>query len=141
MILIPIYLQNNRGMTALESGLFLLPGSIAMAIMSPIAGRMYDRYGIKWIGIFSTIVLVATTVAYSNLTYTSRIVLLGFIYLVRSIGLTFLTMPLSTTGLNSLPSKLHGDGTAMQFTLLAIAGAIGTAVMPSIMTTQTDLFV
>ena len=58
MILIPIYLQSNRGMTALESGLFLLPGSIAMAIMSPIAGRMYDRYGIKWIGIFGTVVLV-----------------------------------------------------------------------------------
>ena len=58
MILIPIYLQSNRGMTALESGLFLLPGSIAMAIMSPIAGRLYDRYGIKWIGIFGTVYLL-----------------------------------------------------------------------------------
>lgn len=141
MILIPIYLQSNRGMTALESGLFLLPGSIAMAIMSPIAGRMYDRYGIKWIGIFGTVVLVGTTTAYTNLTYTSGIVLLAFIYLVRSIGLTFLTMPLTTAGLNSLPSKLHGDGTAMQNTLQAIAGAIGTAVMTTIMTTQTNLFV
>ncbi|WP_186670955.1 DHA2 family efflux MFS transporter permease subunit [Sporosarcina sp. BP05] len=141
MILIPIYLQSNRGMTALESGLFLLPGSIAMAIMSPIAGRMYDRYGIKWIGIFGTVVLVGTTAAYTNLTYTSGIVLLAVIYLVRSIGLTFLTMPLTTAGLNSLPSKLHGDGTAMQNTLQAIAGAIGTAVMTTIMTTQTNLFV
>ncbi|MCZ2258433.1 DHA2 family efflux MFS transporter permease subunit [Sporosarcina sp. G11-34] len=141
MILIPIYLQSNRGMTALESGLFLLPGSIAMAIMSMIAGRMYDRYGIKWIGIFGTILLVVTTAAYTNLTYTSGIVLLAFIYIVRSIGLTFLTMPLTTAGLNSLPSKLHGDGTAMQNTLQAIAGAIGTAVMTTIMTTQTNLFV
>lgn len=141
MILIPIYLQSNRGMTALESGLFLLPGSIAMAIMSPIAGRMYDRYGIKWIGIFGTVLLVGTTAFYSNLTYTSGIVFLAFIYIVRSIGLTFLTMPLTTAGLNSLPSNLHGDGTAMQNTLQAIAGAIGTAVMTTIMTTQTNLFV
>ena len=141
MILIPIYLQSNRGMSALESGLFLLPGSIAMAIMSPIAGKMYDRYGIKWLGIFGTIVLVGTTAAYTNLTYTTGIILLAFIYLVRSIGLTFLTMPLTTAGLNSLPSKLHGDGTAMQNTLQAIAGAIGTAVMTTIMTTQTNLFV
>ena len=141
MILIPIYLQSNRGMSALESGLFLLPGSIAMAIMSPIAGKMYDRYGIKWLGIFGTIVLVGTTAAYTNLTYTTGIILLAFFYLVRSIGLTFLTMPLTTAGLNSLPSKLHGDGTAMQNTLQAIAGAIGTAVMTTIMTTQTNLFV
>lgn len=141
MILLPIYLQNNRGMTALESGLFLLPGSIAMAIMSPIAGRMYDRYGIKWLGIFGTVVLVGTTAAYTNLTYISGIVFLVLIYTIRSIGLTFLTMPLTTAGLNGLPSKLHGDGTAMQNTLQAIAAAIGTAVMTTIMTTQTNVFV
>ena len=128
-------------MTALETGLFLLPGSIAMAILSPIAGKMYDRYGIKWIGIFGAVALVGSTAAYTSLTYTSGIVLLAFIYVVRSIGVTFLTMPLTTAGLNSLPSKLHGDGTAMQNTLQAIAGAIGTAVMTTIMTTQTKLFV
>ena len=141
MILIPIYLQNNRGMSALDSGLFLLPGSIAMAIMSPIVGRMYDRYGIKWIGLFGTFVLVVTTAFYTNLTYTSGIVFLAFIYVVRSIGLTFLLMPLTTAGLNSLKSNLYGDGTAMQNTIQAIAGAIGTAVMMTIMTTQTNLFV
>lgn len=141
MILLPIYLQSNRGMTALESGLFLLPGSIAMAIMSPIAGRIYDRYGIKWIGVFGTVVLVGTTAVYTNLTYASGIAFLVSIYVIRSIGLTFLTMPLTTAGLNALPSKLHGDGTAMQNTLQAIAAAIGTAVMTTIMTTQTNLFV
>lgn len=141
MILIPIYLQTNRGFTALESGLFLLPGSIAMAIMSPIAGKMYDRYGIKWLGIFGTIVLLGTTSLYTNLTYASGIILLSFIYLVRSVGLTFLTMPLSTAGLNALPSKYYGDGTAMQNTILAISGAMGTAIMTTIMTTQTTLFV
>ena len=141
MILIPIYLQSNRGMTALESGLFLLPGSIVMAIMSPIAGRMFDRYGIKWIGILGAVLMVGTTAAYTNLSYTSGILFLAGIYIVRSFGLTFLVMPLTTAGLNSLPNKLHGDGTAMQNTLQAIAAAIGTAVMTTLMTTQTNLFV
>ena len=141
MILIPIYLQTNRGFTALESGLFLLPGSIAMVIMSPIAGKMYDRYGIKWLGIFGTVILLGTTSLYTNLTYGSGIILLSFIYLVRSVGLTFLTMPLSTAGLNALPSKYYGDGTAMQNTILAISGAMGTAIMTTIMTMQTTLFV
>ncbi|KOS69806.1 hypothetical protein AEA09_08995 [Lysinibacillus contaminans] len=141
MILIPIYLQSNRGMTALESGLFLLPGSIAMAIMSPIAGKMFDRYGIKWMGLFGTVVLVGTTLVYTNLTYTTGIVFLSFIYIVRSIGLTFLTMPIATVGLNALPGKLHGHGSAMQNTMLAISGAIGAAVMTTIMATQTKLFV
>lgn len=140
MILLPIYLQNNRGLSALESGLFMLPGSVVMAILSPIAGRMFDRYGIKWIGIFGTVVLVLATAMYTNLTYTSGIILLSMVYVVRSIGLTFVTMPMTTVGLNSLPGKLHGDGTAMQSTIQAISGAIGTAVMTTIMTTQTNFF-
>ena len=140
MILIPIYLQTNRGFSALESGLFLLPGSIVMAILSPIAGRMFDRYGMKWIGIFGTVLLVFATGMFTNLTYTSGIIFLSIVYIVRSVGLTFVTMPLTTAGLNGLPSKLYGDGTAMQSTIQAISGAIGTAVMTTIMTTQTNLF-
>lgn len=137
MILIPIYLQTNRGFTALKSGLFLLPGSIEMAIMSPIAGKLYDRHGIKWLGIIGTLILLGTTSLYTNLTYASGIILLSLIYLVRSIGLNFLTMPLSTAGLNALPSKHYGHGTAMQNTVLAISGAMGTAIMMM----QTNLFV
>ncbi|MGG3858098.1 DHA2 family efflux MFS transporter permease subunit [Metabacillus fastidiosus] len=141
MILLPIYLQNNRGMTALESGLFLLPGSIVMAIMSPIAGKMYDRYGMKWIGIVGSVILIASTAAYTNLVYSTGIMFMIIIYMIRSFGVTFLTMPLTTTGLNSLRPELHGHGTAMQNTLQAISGAIGTAVMTTIMTTQTKWFV
>lgn len=140
MILLPIYLQSNRGLSALESGLFLLPGSIAMAIMSPIAGRIFDRHGIKWLGILGTLIIVLATAMFTNLTYTTGIVFLSIIYIVRSIGLTFIMMPMTTAGLNSLPSKLYGDGTAMQNTIQAIAGAIGTAVMTTIMTTQTNWF-
>lgn len=140
MILLPIYLQSNRGLSALESGLFLLPGSIAMAIMSPIAGRIFDRYGIKWLGIIGILIIVLGTSMFTNLTYTTGIVFLSIIYVIRSIGLIFVMMPMTTAGLNSLPSKLYGDGTAMQNTIQAIAGAIGTAVMTTIMTTQTNWF-
>ena len=141
MILLPTYLQSSRGMTALESGLFLLPGSIVMAIMSPIAGKLYDRHGMKWIGITGVTILVITTAMYTNLTYTTGVVLMIVIYMVRSFGVTFLTMPLMTAGLNSLRPTLQGHGTAMQNTLQSISGAIGTAVMTTIMATQTKLFI
>ncbi|MGM0876212.1 MAG: DHA2 family efflux MFS transporter permease subunit [Bacillota bacterium] len=141
MILLPIYLQESRGMSALESGLFLLPGSIVMAIMSPISGRMYDRYGMKWIGIVGAICLVASTAAFTNLTYSTGIILMVIIFMIRSFGATFLIMPLTTTGLNSLRPELHGHGTAMQNTLQAISGAVGTAIMTTIMTTHMNLFV
>ncbi|OAB40324.1 DHA2 family efflux MFS transporter permease subunit [Paenibacillus antarcticus] len=141
MILLPTYLQSSRGMSALESGLFLLPGSIVMAIMSPIAGRLFDKHGMKWIGITGVTILVITTAMYTNLSYTTGVVLMIVIYMVRSFGVTFLTMPLMTAGLNSLRPVLQGHGTAMQNTLQSISGAIGTAVMTTIMATQTKLFI
>ena len=42
MILLPIFLQNIRGFTPLDSGLLLLPGALLMGIMSPITGAMFD---------------------------------------------------------------------------------------------------
>jgi Na+/melibiose symporter-like transporter len=44
MILLPIYLQNGRGFTAFDAGLLLLPGAIINAFMSPVTGKMYDRF-------------------------------------------------------------------------------------------------
>lgn len=49
MILLPLYLQNARGYTAMESGLLMLPGAILMGLLSPVSGKLYDRYGAKWI--------------------------------------------------------------------------------------------
>lgn len=45
MFLLPIYLQNLVGFTALQSGLLLLPGAIVMLIMSPISGILFDKFG------------------------------------------------------------------------------------------------
>jgi len=47
LILLPIYLQNGRGFTVFESGLFLLSGAVINAFLSPITGKMYDKYGAK----------------------------------------------------------------------------------------------
>lgn len=105
--------------------------------MSPIAGKLYNRHGIKWLGIIGTLILLGTTSLYTNLTYASGIILLSLIYLLRSIGLTFPAMPLSMAVLNALPSKQYGHGTDMQNTVLAISGEVGTAIMMM----QINLFV
>lgn len=45
MILTPAYVQNVRGISPLDSGLMMLPGAIAMGIMSPITGKLFDQFG------------------------------------------------------------------------------------------------
>ncbi len=141
MILLPIYLQSSRGMSALETAFFLLPGTILMGITSPLAGRLYDRFGVKWLGFIGMLLLVMTTAFYTNLTETTGVLPMVIVYTVRSFGLTFLFMPLMTAGLNALRPELHGHGATMQNTLQAIAGSIGAAIMTTIMTAQSNLYI
>ena len=60
------------------------------------------------------------------------------IYSVRSVGMSMVFMPVSTNGLNQLPRRLYPHGTAMNNTLNQVAGAIGTALMVTLMTTYAN---
>ena len=137
MILLPIYLQNGRGFTALDAGLLLLPGALVNAFMSPVTGKMYDRFGAKPLFIIGLIFVIPSMWVVTDLSDTTTY---GFI-MIRTIflriGLSFITMPLNTAGLNALPKTLVTHGTAVNNTLRQIAGAIGSAVVITIFTAQT----
>ena len=80
MLLLPIYLQNIRGFTAMESGLLLLPGSLLMGLMGPLAGKLFDRYGIRPLAIFGLLIITYTTYQYTHLSMdTSYLTSCGYI--------------------------------------------------------------
>jgi len=137
MILLPIYLQNGRGFTALDAGLLLLPGALVNAFMSPVTGKMYDRFGAKPLFIIGLIFVIPSMWVVTDLsdTTTYNFIMIRTIFL--RIGLSFITMPLNTAGLNALPKTLVTHGTAVNNTLRQIAGAIGSAVVITIFTAQT----
>lgn len=137
MILLPIYLQNGRGFTALDAGLLLLPGALVNAFMSPITGKMYDRFGAKPLFIIGLIFVIPSMWVVTDLTETTTFSFLMIRTIFLRIGLSFITMPLNTAGLNALPKTLVTHGTAVNNTLRQIAGAIGSAVVITIFTAQT----
>ncbi|XTP55734.1 DHA2 family efflux MFS transporter permease subunit [Niallia sp. Krafla_26] len=135
MILLPIYVQNIRGISPMDAGLLMLPGAILMAFMSPLTGRLFDRFGGKILAIIGLTITVVTTFAFSQLRMDTPYMYLMLIYSVRSVGMSMVFMPVSTNGLNQLPRSLYPHGTAVNNTLNQVAGAIGTALMVTIMTT------
>lgn len=137
MILLPIYLQNGRGFTALDAGLLLLPGALVNAFMSPVTGKMYDRFGAKPLFMIGLIFVIPSMWVVTDLTETTAFSFLMIRTIFLRIGLSFITMPLNTAGLNALPKTLVTHGTAVNNTLRQIAGAIGSAVVITIFTAQT----
>ncbi|MCK8487646.1 DHA2 family efflux MFS transporter permease subunit [Paenibacillus sp. MBLB2552] len=136
MILLPIYLQKIRGFSPLESGLLLMPGAILMGIMSPITGMIFDRIGARWLAVIGLAITAVTTWEFSNLTDSTTYSHLILMYTARMFGMSMLMMPIQTAGLNQLPARLNAHGTAMSNTLRTIAGALGTALLVTIMSSR-----
>lgn len=132
--LIPLYVQSVRGAGALQTGLLLLPGAILMGIMSPISGRLYDRFGVRWLAIagFGLITSALITLALLSLESTLHQVMIAFS--LHMLGISTLMMPLITAGINALPRRLIAQGTAVNNTLRMIGGSIFTAVLVSVTT-------
>lgn len=137
MILIPIYLQNIRGFSPLESGLLLLPGAIISAIMSPITGALFDRIGAKPLALVGLGLTAVTTLLFANLTDETGYYFMMFAYTMRMVGISMIMMPIMTAGLNQLPRRLYSHGTAMANTLRQMSGSIGTAFLVTVMSSQT----
>ncbi|MBY7665374.1 DHA2 family efflux MFS transporter permease subunit [Staphylococcus agnetis] len=138
MILLPLYLQNLRGFSALDSGLLLLPGAIIMGLMGPIAGKLLDTIGIKPLAIVGLAIMTYATWELTKLTMDTPYVSILMIYILRSFGMSFIMMPIMTAGMNALPSRLISHGNALMNTSRQLAGSIGTAILVTVMTRQTE---
>ncbi|MCO0601204.1 DHA2 family efflux MFS transporter permease subunit [Peribacillus butanolivorans] len=137
MMLLPLYLQNARGFTALESGILMLPGALLMGLLSPAVGKIFDRFGAKWLTIIGIAIIIISTVGFIDLTDSTSYTFLLLMSTVRRIGMAMFLMPIQTAGLNQLPSSLYAHGTAISNTIRQVAGAIGTALLVTVMTNST----
>ncbi|WP_371371039.1 DHA2 family efflux MFS transporter permease subunit [Sporomusa aerivorans] len=138
IILMPIYLQETMSYTVLQTGLLLLPGALISALMSPIAGRLFDKFGAKPLalaGLFFTIIAIGGV---TNLSETTSYDYLMIRTIVLRIGMSLIIMPVNTGGLNALSRHLNADGTAASNTVRQVAGSIGTALPVTIMTIRTQ---
>jgi EmrB/QacA subfamily drug resistance transporter len=138
MILMPIYIQTIRGISPMESGLLMLPGALMMGIMSPITGRLFDKYGARALATIGLTIMIVTTYFFSRLDMETSYTSLILLYTIRSFGMSMVMMPVMTNGLNQLPMRDNPHGTALNNTLQQVSGAIGSALLITIMNNRTE---
>jgi len=139
MILMPIYVQTIRGISPMDSGLLMLPGAIVMGIMSPITGKLFDKYGARTLAVIGLIITIVTTYYFSKIGLHTAYSTLVLLYTLRMFGMSMVMMPVMTNGLNQLPAYNNPHGTAMNNTLQQVSGAIGSAVLITVMNNITTV--
>jgi len=140
MMLLPIFLQNGLGYSPLRAGLVMLPGGIVMGIMSPITGRLFDKFGAKWLAVIGLGLTALTLWKFAFITVTTPYLEIMVMNTVLMLGISMLMMPVMTNALNQLPSPLYPHGTAIISTLQQVAGAVGTALLVTVMSTSAERF-
>jgi DHA2 family lincomycin resistance protein-like MFS transporter len=137
-ILLPIYLQNIRGFTPLQTGVFLLPGGVLMGVAAPFVGRIFDRSGPLALSTTGAALLTIALWGFTTLTAATPVGLMLTLHIAFNTGLALLFTPIFATGLNQLPRSLHAHGSAIFSTLQQVAGAVGTALLVTIMATGAE---
>ena len=132
VILLPLYLQEVRGLTSLETGLTLLPGGLAMGLLGPFIGRLFDKVGPLPLTVTGSSLLVLALFQFSLLDAGTPVGWIIALHVGLSLGLALIFTPAFTTGLNPLPPHLYSHGSAIMSTLQQVAGAAGTALLVSI---------
>ncbi len=135
LILLPLYMQGALHLSVLSSGLLLLPGGLAMGLLSPTVGRLFDKFGPRPLLLPGlTMVSAALWALAALLRADSPWWILLVCHVALSLGLACVFTPLFTSSLGSLPARLYSHGSAIVSTVQQVAGAAGTALFISTMT-------
>ncbi|MCC8123692.1 MAG: multidrug efflux MFS transporter [Oscillospiraceae bacterium] len=133
-VIMPLYVQTTLGYSATVSGLVTLPGSLAMALVSPFAGRLYDKIGIKTLFVAGALFMLIGNGGMVFLSMATPVWVAALCNVVRCMAIGCLMMPLVSWGISGVKRELTAHGTALLTSLRTIAGAIGTAVFVGVMT-------
>ena len=134
-VMMPLYVQSVMGYSAVVSGLVTLPGSLATALVSPLAGKLYDKLGIRPIFLAGSAALVVSNLGMFLLTLSTPLWVSAVLNVVRNLAIGSLMMPLLTWGTSSVDPKKVADASSLLTAFRTMAGAIGSAVFVGIMTT------
>jgi DHA2 family lincomycin resistance protein-like MFS transporter len=136
MIVLPLVLQDALGMAPLTVGLLMLPGGVAMGVLGPVVGRLYDRFGPRPIMIPATAMVTIAVGAFSFISPTTSLFYILGAHILLMIGLAAVFTPLFSAALGVLEPHQYSHGSATISTVQQVAGAAGVALFIAIMTIQ-----
>ncbi|MDR7078214.1 EmrB/QacA subfamily drug resistance transporter [Neobacillus niacini] len=139
-LLLPIYVQTIRGISPLDTGLMLLPGALVNALMSPVNGRLFDKFGGRILAITGLLITTVTTYLFSRLSFETTYISMVILHAIRMFGMSMVFMPVSTNGLNQLPQRFYPHGTAMNNTMQQVSAAIGTGLLITLMSNRSESY-
>lgn len=130
--IIPNYLQLVNGRTALAAGLAMMPGCLIMSGISPLSGRIYDKFGETIPFLAGGCLVIIGQILFNVFIRRADIAVFILIYLVFAFGNGLCFSNAMTHGLKQIPESLQTDGNAFFNTFQQLFAAVGTSITTSL---------
>ncbi|MFD0695639.1 DHA2 family efflux MFS transporter permease subunit [Paenibacillus sp. GCM10027628] len=138
--MMPIFMQNVTGLTPMQTGLVMMPQSIAMAFMMPVTGKLVSKYGVVPLSALGLAILGFTTLELHVLSQETSTHWMSGLLIIRGIGIGLCMMPLSSAGMNTLPNHMIGRASSVSNVIRNVMASLGIALLTSIMNNRSTQY-
>jgi EmrB/QacA subfamily drug resistance transporter len=135
-VFFPIYMQTFRGWSPIQAGAALLPWTLMIVIFAPIAGKLSDRVGSRWLMAGGMSVVAICCLLLSTVTLTSSFWHMLPAFILGGLGMSFVMTPMSAAAMGAAPVAKAGVASGVLNTFRQVGVALGIGVMGAIITNR-----
>jgi EmrB/QacA subfamily drug resistance transporter len=139
LFLLPLFLQQLRGLSAFESGLTTFPQAIGVIISSQIVGRMYHQVGPRRLIFFGMLGMAAVTAPLIFVDLGTNLWWIRLIMFFRGICMAFAFVPMQAATYANISPADTGRASAIYSTQRQVAAALGVATLASVLISRTEV--
>ena len=132
LFLMSLYLQDERGFSAMHTGLLYLPVAVGALIFSPLSGRLVGRFGSRPSLLIAGTLITAATLMLTRLTATTAVWQLLAIFAVFGIGFSMVNAPITNAAVSGMPTDRAGAASAVASTSRQVGVSLGVALCGSV---------
>ncbi|MFF0258380.1 MFS transporter [Streptomyces microflavus] len=129
------YLQSVRGYSALQSGLLIVPLAAAQMIFAPRARLVVDRFGARAVCTVGMLLVAAGLASFALFGAGTPVWVMCLVFFVQGTGMAHIMPPVTVAVMQALPREKAGSGSAINNTFRQVGGALGIAVLGSVLST------
>ena len=125
MFLLPVFMEELLGYDATQSGLALMPRSLAMMLVTPLIGKLYNHVQPAYVVAFGGILFAIGSYVFSHITLESSTTDILIPMVITGFGFACLFIPLTTAALSTIPRQDVADAAGLNSFVRQIGGSIG----------------
>jgi MFS family permease len=137
VFLLPLLLQNLRGMSAIDTGLLLMPQAVAVMVFAPLSGKLYPKVGPRRMLAFSLVIFAISSFMFVGFDLESNVLWLLPIMILRGLAMAFTFIPLQAAAFATIKPADTGMASSIFNTNRQVASSIGIAILATVLTERT----